>query len=120
MNFSKSIIADLDQVLTPIATIDVKHGTKLGCEIAVTGQAFDQFEIHGRFHPQGAYQKLFSTAGEYISVLGLLTGTSGDLTTIAAGSSGWFTMDVDQLESIVIKAACAADNGSAVVFAGMN
>ncbi len=108
--------ADVDQVLETIATIDVSHAAKLGVEIALTGQNFDQFSIQARFHGSGSYQTLFDAAADFLSPSGVLIGASGDLTTIAAAASGWFLMDVGAIESIRLQAACAADNGATTCY----
>jgi hypothetical protein len=114
---TQSIAANgLDQTLIEIATIDVEFANGLGVEISITAQALDQFTISARYHASGSYQTLYSLAGEYTSPSGILKGTSGDLTAISAGSTGWFIMDVRGIESIQIKAACAADNGSSDVY----
>lgn len=110
-----------DETLTTIATFDVSDTARIFVEIANTVTAFDQFAITARASANGGYQTLYSAAADYTSPQGLLIGTSGDLTTIAAGSSGWFVMDVSGLESVVIKAARAAGSNAVVtVYAGGN
>lgn len=112
---------ELDQALIEIATIDTENAERIFVEIAIVGQDLDQFVISGRAHASGDYQVLYSTSADYISPLdGILQGTSGDLTIIAPATSGWFIMDVLGLESVLIEAACDADNGSSTVYWSAN
>lgn len=101
---------------TVIATLDVAGMDVLGCQIAVAVRALDTFIIEGRFNALGAYQTLYSTTADYTSPTGVLIGTSGDLTLIAAAASGWFLMDVKGIESVRLSASCVTDDtGTATV-----
>jgi hypothetical protein len=103
---------------TDVAVIDVKDVSRLCVEIVVAGQALDAFNVLARFHPSGSFQTLFSVAGDYTGVVGLLQGTSGDLTTQAVGS-GWFIMDTLGIDAIKLQASSGNAAGSTVsVYAG--
>lgn len=97
---------------TTLATYDVQGHSRLSVEISVATQALDAFAITGRTHASASYQTLYNTAGQFLTPTGILVGTSGDLTTIAAGSTGWFLLDVSGLESIRITASAAADSAA--------
>jgi hypothetical protein len=100
---------------TIVATIPTIGVNVLTAEIAVATQALDVFIISGRPHAKASYQTLFSTASEYINCPGDLIGTSGDLTTIAAGATGFFKMDCRGYESIQLSASAAADSATVTV-----
>lgn len=100
--------------LDDVVEIRVSDINTLGCEIAVTTAALDQFAIQGRFAGDGAYQTLFNAAIDFTSPSGLLVGASGDLTTQAVGS-GWFIMDCDGLESVKIQAASGTTTSGVAV-----
>ena len=104
---------------TTIFERDVRGVDRLFLEAAVTGQALDAFIIQAKSHPDGSYQTLYSTAGDYTGPTGILVGTSGDLTIIAAGASGWFIMDVSSLAFVRVQASSGNVAGSTVsVYAG--
>lgn len=98
---------------TDLAIYDVGGGARrMMVEISVATQALDGFIIYGRAHPSASYQTLYSISAQYNSPSGLLVGTSGDLTAIAAGASGWFIMDVEGIESVKIAASAALDSAA--------
>lgn len=109
-------IAVAQSGLTDLAVIDVSDVARLSVEIAVTGQDLDAFLILARFHPSGSYQTLFSTADEFTFVddVGLLVGTSGDLTAIAASASGWFILDTLGIDAVKLQASSGNVAGSTV------
>jgi len=93
--------------------------SQVGVHIAVTGQALDAFIIQGRWHDDASYETLFSAAADFTSPTGILVGASGDLTTLAAGATGWFSMDLKGLYEIKLLASSGHADGSTVsVYAG--
>lgn len=103
---------------TTIAELDTKSVDRIAVQISVITQALDAFIISARFDVDGAHQTLFSAAGDYTAPAGVLVGASGDLTAIAAGSSGWFIMDVRAIESVRLEASAALDSAVVTVYAG--
>jgi hypothetical protein len=61
---------------------------------------------------------LYSSAGNFTSPAGLLIGTSGDLTILGAGATGWFIMRTTALWSVRITATSAGNAGVATVYVG--
>lgn len=111
--FSETITTDL----TLVGVFDTQCLSVLFCEVAVATQDVDQFEISGRSNKSGSWHVLFNSAGDFISPLGILVGTSGDLTTISAGNNGFFILNIDGLFEIRIRAA-AATTGAVVTLRG--
>lgn len=103
---------------TVVAVLDVSRMERVFVEIDVATQTLDGFIIKGR--PSGGVTQhtLFSTSGDYTSPGGLLVGTSGDLTGVAAGNKGWFIMDVQGIEELQLEASAVADSASVTVIAG--
>lgn len=103
---------------TTILTLDTRGVERITVEIAVTVQALDAFLIQGKAHGSGSTLTLYSASGDYTSPKGVLIGVSGDLTTLAAGSSGWLVMDSKGFDSIIIQASSGNVAGSTIsVFA---
>lgn len=92
-----------DLLYLPTAGLD-----EISIEVVVTANALDQFEVHGQVHPNGSYYALYSASGDFTTPVGLLIGTSGDLTAQAAGTTGWLIMNVAPLYAVLIKASAAA------------
>jgi hypothetical protein len=100
---------------TDLITIDVSRIARLWVEIAVSGQDLDAFLVKGRTHASGSYQTLVgSVAANYTSPAGIIVGASGDLTTLAAATSGWIALDVRGLNSIKLQASSGNVAGSTV------
>lgn len=89
----------------------------LAVQIDVTVQALDAFIIQGRFHPDGAFVTIYSAAGDYTAPVGLLVAASGDLTAQAAGTTGWFILDVRALYAVKVLASGAVNNALVSVYA---
>jgi len=94
---SESIAAAADQVYP--TDLDVAGLGKVMVHISVAANDLDQFEIHASVDGS-VFEELYSSAGDYTSPTGILVGTSGDLTTIAAAATGWYIMDVRGIKSI--------------------
>lgn len=99
---------------TEVAQFNAAGYSRVGCEIAVTTAALTDFDILARMHGEGALQTLYSVAADYTSPAGLLIGTSGDLTIIGAGSTGWFVLNTQGIESVQLKAASGGSAGVTV------
>ena len=83
-------------------------------QVAVTGQALDQFVISARTSPNAPFSILYNQASHYINPKGLLVGASGDLTTLPAGSVGDLQMDVIGLHEVKIQVSSGNAAGSIV------
>lgn len=81
------------------------------------GFAFDAFQVQGKFHTDGAYVALYSAAAAFTSPAGLIVGASGDLTTLANGTTGWFVMEVRGLKSLRLQASANGTATACDVFA---
>lgn len=103
---------------TIILELPVEGITNIGVQVDVTVQALDAFIIQGKFNASGAFVTLYSAAGSYTSPAGLLIGASGDLTAQAAGTTGWFLMDVRGLYAIKVLASAAVDSALVDAYAG--
>lgn len=105
---------------TDLFTFDVSNQERIYVQIHVATQALDAFIITANSHSDSSstFETLYSTAGEYASPTGILQGTSGDLTAIAAGAVGWFIMDVHGIYEIKLQASAAADSASVTIYAG--
>jgi hypothetical protein len=97
--------------LEVVQTVD--KVTEVGVSIVVAGQALDAFLVQGKFHPDAAFQTLYSAAGAYTSPAGLVKGASGDLTTQAVGS-GWIILDTRPLYALKLLASSGNVAGSTV------
>jgi len=93
------------------AAIDVSNFNQIMVRIDNsddTGSAailFDAFEIQASVDGGSNFETLYSTAGDYTSPSGILIGTSGDLTILAADATGWFIMDVSGIDQIRCQAS---------------
>jgi len=90
----------------------------LGVQVDVTVQALDAFAITARFNESGAFVTLYSSAGDFTTPAGLLIGASGNLTIQAAGTTGWFILDVRGLHSVKVTCSGAVDSALVDVYAG--
>jgi len=102
---------------TTLLEIDTAGLSRIGFYFSVATQNLDAFIIAAKFGEGGSYSTLYSAAGDFTSPSGLLVGTSGDLTTVAASSSGWFIMDVSGVQGIRVQASAAADSASVTPYA---
>lgn len=102
---------------TRLADLDVAAFEQLTIQIVVATQALDGFRVSVR--PKGgvAYTLMYSASGDYTSPAGLVVDASGDLTALAAGSSGILVLDVSGLDSVRLEASAALDSASVTVIA---
>jgi hypothetical protein len=101
---------------------DVTTISKLAFEITETGgaQALDAFEVQAKIHAASSYVTLYSTSTDFTSPKGVLVGTSGDLTALAASETGWLVMDTEGFISVRLQASAAADSATINVYVGGN
>lgn len=98
---------------TTLATIQVSGVDRIFAQFVLTGFAFDVFRISAKPHTDAAMSLFYSAAAAFTGPQGLIVGASGDLTTLAAASTGWFIMDTRGLESVLVEAS--ANGGTAAV-----
>lgn len=116
-----SLYAENDSVSVPngsvtdLLDIPTDRLSRIGVQVKVAVQALNAFVIRAKMHPSGDYMTLYSTSIAYTSPTGLLIATSSDLTALAAGSSGWFVLDVSGLYAVQVQVEAAVS--SAVVTA---
>lgn len=90
---------------TVLATLPVIGLSTIAVQVDVSVNALDTFLIAARFHPDGSFVTLYSTTGAFTTPAGLLIGASGDLTGQAAGTTGWFVLDVRGLYEVRVSAS---------------
>jgi len=110
-NLAISVPQAGNTVIFSIITIGLK---RLFLQVTPTGNAFAGFAVIGQATPAAPQSTLYSAAADYTSPKGLVVGTSGDLTTLAAGSTGWIILDVTGLAIVTFTAHSAAAGGSTV------
>lgn len=103
---------------TQLLAVNVQRISRIFVQFSVATQNLDAFIIQIQDHPSGALQTIASVAGDYTAPKGLLVGTSGDLTTVAAAGSGWFILDTTGLYAVVISASAAVDSAAVTIYAG--
>lgn len=103
---------------TALLTVDTSRLDRIFVQFSVATQALDAFIIQGRCSADAAFETLYSTAAHYNTPTGLLVGTSGDLTAVAAGSTGWFILDTSSLYEVKILASGAVNNAAVTIYAG--
>lgn len=101
-----------DTVLMEIPTAGAEE---LGVQFDVTTQALDNFVIEGKFHADAAYVVLYTNP---TVVTGLIIGISGSIGAQAAGSTGWFILNVRSLWGVRLKASAAVNNAGVDIYAG--
>ena len=99
---------------TTVLELNVSGLERLVVEVAVASKLLDAFSVLGAVHPDGSYMTLFSVAADFTSPAGLMVDASGDITTQAAGSSGWFVLDVRGLDRVKLTASSGDAAGSTV------
>lgn len=104
---------------TTLLEVDVSLYDRIWVEVVCAEQALDAFIVQGKFHGDGHYVSLASTAAHYTAPAGVIYGSSGDLTTLAAAATGWIAIDVSGLDAIKILASSGNVAGSVVdIYAG--
>lgn len=90
---------------TVIMELDVRAVEKVNFEVQNTVQALDAFVVETRVHPNGTWRSIASAAGDYSSPAHPLSNVSGALVTLAAGATGYFSLDTSGLAGVRIKAS---------------
>lgn len=102
---------------TTIAEIGVEGCETLSVQFSVATFALDAFTVQRRTTANAAYETEASSAANYTAPTGRIQRASGDLTTVGAGSTGSFDMDVAGLESVKITASGNGGAASVSVYA---
>ncbi|MHB8388023.1 MAG: hypothetical protein ACYDBH_00415 [Acidobacteriaceae bacterium] len=101
-NVALALNGTTSTVLLDIPTLELE---RLGFEFDLTTQALSAFLVEGRFHPDDSYHTI--TNAVTATPAGLILAASGTLASQAAGSSGWFIMDVGGLYDVRVSATAA-------------
>ena len=119
---SATATAELDnQTLTSVVEVQTRNYKRLFCLVTASAQAFDQFQIDAKPHAANTVYATIAgpaTSGHFTSPKRPLLGASGDLSALS-GATGWFYMDVEGIDTVDIKLAFAADNGTYVIDVGL-
>jgi hypothetical protein len=94
---------------TEILRLVVESFETLGMEIRNNNgsTALDNLDIYVKFTPEGSDVLMAGVAADFTNPNQPLLRASGDLTVLAASTSGWFLMDTRMAYEIVIKASAA-------------
>ena len=84
--------------------IDVSHYGSIKVDITNGDNAFDAFSIQGSADGSN-YDVLYDASVDFTSPSGILIGTSGNLTALAAATRGWFILDCSSLSSLKVQAS---------------
>lgn len=123
-NYNRIDIEHLDVAvpntgLTSLAEIVVAGVNRLFLQVAVSGQALDQFVISARSRKNSPWSVLYSGSADYAVPRGVMIGVSGDLSTLAAGDTGDIVVDVRGFYELRFEARSGNAAGSTVsVFGG--
>jgi len=105
---------------TNLLDMDVSQLARIALEIKNTGaNAFDAFIVQGKVHVDGAFVTILSVAADYTTPAGIVVDASGDLTILAAGTTGWLILDALSFIAIRLQASAnVAGATTASVLAG--
>lgn len=109
----KEVVTLSDETLFTILEIPINEIKRLTVEIVNTVTAFDQFVILGRPNEDADYVTLYNASADFTSPVGVLVGTSGDLTSLGV-ATGWFIIDTNSLQSLKVQAARASGSNAVV------
>jgi hypothetical protein len=101
-----------------VAEVLCRDVSRLAFEIKAITQTFNAFFVQAKVQPLGSYRTIVSAAGGYTSPSGIIVAASGDLTALAAGSTGWLIVDVLGLYSLKLQAKGVAGGGSCDIYVG--
>ena len=112
-------LATLDEVLTSVMKVQTRNYKRMFCLVTASVVAFDQFVVYAKPHAANTvYATIASTSGGFTSPIRPMLGASGNLTALD-GATGWFYMDVEGIDTVDIKLAFGADNGTYVIDVGL-
>ena len=103
---------------TPLLDLDVRGVERIYVQVTPTTNGFDAFTIAIKPQANGAYSTIASVAADYTSPSGLLVGASGDLTTLAAATTGWFILDVRGIFMVRVQASGSGGASTVSIYAG--
>ena len=113
--FAKSVATALPAGSTTdileFATLGLKN---IGVDFDVVTNALDVFTVSAKFHPDGVFQTLYSAIDATPTESPLVIAASGTLASQAAGTTGWFIMDVRGIYAIKISVSGTAADTTAV------
>ena len=92
--------------VTSDCTINVQGVKRLFVHLTVATADLNSFAISAKATADATAATLFSTSGHYTSPAGRLKGASADLTTLSQGT-GWFDIDTEGLDVIILNPGSA-------------
>jgi hypothetical protein len=110
-----------NSALTDVIEVDTQKLKTLSGRFEVAEQALNGFAIYMKIHSaQDAWDPLFDTAEEFTNprfpmvAVGRADGETSDLTTLPAGGTGWFRLNVEGFARVKILAKSAHAAGSVI------
>lgn len=94
-------------------TMDVEGLVRVCVNLKVAVNALAAFAIQAKFRGTEDWVTLRSTSGQFVTPLGVLIDTSGDLTVLAVGS-GYFILDCAGMSKLKIRANSGNAGGSSL------
>jgi hypothetical protein len=95
-----TIPATGNTTILEVPTLGLFH---LGVEVNVGVNNLDTFIVSAQFHPDGAFQTLYSAITA--TPAGLILAASGTLASTAAAATAWFLMDVRGIYKVRVSAS---------------
>lgn len=113
--FAKSVATAIPAAgLTDIMEIPTLGLKNIGVEFDVATNDLDQFVVYAKFHPDDVFHSLYTAIDATPTESPLVIAASGTLASQAAGSSGWFIMDVRGIYAIKIAVSGTVADTTAV------
>lgn len=103
---------------TQLLRIPTRGLSRVFVQFTVTSFALDAFQIQGKACNNASPVVLYSAAADFTSPNGMIIEASGDVTTQAAGSTGWALLDVKGLFEISFWASANGGTASVDIYAG--
>lgn len=102
---------------TTLLTLNVVGITRLFVQISVATQALDAFIVAAKANSSATAINIASTAANYTSPADPVVAASGDLTTTAAGGTGWFILNTLGMYEVTISCSAAVDSAAVTIYA---
>ena len=96
-------VAGTGALATLLEVLSLAGIRRFWAEIKPTVNAFTAFQVQAKFHPDGGYITIASVAADFTSPGGVIVGASGDLTILAAGATGWLSVDVAGMHALRLR-----------------
>lgn len=81
--------------------------------------ALAAMDIAVKMHPEGTYQTIVGSAAEFAAPVGFNWSSNSGFYTLAAGASGWLTLDnLESVYAVRIRAQSAGAGGSVITCLG--